>query len=36
MGKGNYRLSELGFDFDNYIRVDNDYLLTENRNESIN
>ncbi|HPC09817.1 MAG TPA: hypothetical protein PLN85_01935 [archaeon] len=41
MGKGNYRLSELGFDFDNYIRVDNDYLLTEfgkkqnkNRNEA--
>jgi len=27
MGKGSYRLTELGFDFDNYIRVDNDYLL---------
>jgi hypothetical protein len=29
MGRGNYRLTELGFDFDNYIRVDNDYLLRE-------
>jgi hypothetical protein len=28
MKKGNYRLTELGFDFDNYIYVDNDYLLT--------
>ncbi len=27
MGKGSYRLTELGFDFDNYIRIDNDYLL---------
>jgi hypothetical protein len=27
MGKGNYRLTELGFDFNNYIRIDNDYLL---------
>jgi hypothetical protein len=27
MGKGNYRLTELGFDFNNYIRVDNDFLL---------
>ena len=27
MARGNYRLSELGFDFDNYIRIDNDYLL---------
>ena len=27
MGKGSYRLTELGFDFDNYIRVDNDFLL---------
>ena len=25
--RGNYRLSELGFDFENYIYVDNDYLL---------
>lgn len=25
--KGNYRLQELGFDFDRYIYVDNDYLL---------
>jgi hypothetical protein len=29
MGRGNYRLTELGFDFDNYIRIDNDYLLNE-------
>lgn len=29
LGRGNYRLTELGFDFDNYIRVDNDYLLRE-------
>ncbi len=29
MGRGNYRLKELGFDFDNYIRIDNDYLLNE-------
>lgn len=27
MKRGNYRLTELGFDFDNYIYVDNDYLL---------
>jgi hypothetical protein len=27
MARGNYRLSELGFDFDNYLRIDNDYLL---------
>ena len=27
MGRGSYRLTELGFDFDNYIRVDNDFLL---------
>jgi len=29
LGRGNYRLTELGFDFDNYIRIDNDYLLNE-------
>jgi hypothetical protein len=27
MGRGNYRLNELGFNWDNFIRVDNDYLL---------
>jgi len=27
MKKGNYRLGEMGFDFDNFIRIDNDNLL---------
>jgi len=29
MSMGNYRLTELGFDFDNFIRIDNEYLLNE-------